>query len=148
MKKTICALVTVLLLTLIACTGDDASRAGLSTVSVDPDLLGIQFLCDSEEIYRIDYIASLDGEYLCTSGIANFEKTPLNDDPNVVAYFTREELEGREEGEFSLEFQLYGENEDQVMAVAGPVSMPLRFGTRYTVTISGDSSGGFTAELA
>ena len=41
-----------------------AVMAGLLTCG-QQQVFTLQFLCSSPEIYRIDYVASLDGEYLC-----------------------------------------------------------------------------------
>lgn len=114
----------------------------------NPDVFTLQFLCASPEIYRIDYVASLDGEYLCTGGVANFEKVPLNNDPHVFDYFTREALEGREEGTLSLELHLYDEKEDKEIAILDPIDMQARLGAKRVVLIRGDKASGFRAELA
>lgn len=114
----------------------------------NPDVFTLQFLCTSPEIYRIDYVASLDGEYLCTGGVANFEKVPLNNDPYVFDYFTQEALEGREEGSFSLELHLYDEKEDKEIAILDPMDMQARLGAKRVILIRGDKASGFQAELA
>lgn len=108
-----------------------------------PDAFTVQFLCSSPEIYRIDYVASLDGKYLCTGGVANFEKVPLNHDPFVCDYFTQEALEGREKGVFTLELHLYDEKEDQEIAILEPVDLKARLGAREIILINGDKAGGF-----
>ena len=115
--------------------------------SNSPDLCTVQRYCTSPEVYRIDYVASLDGEYLCTGGVANFDKKPLNSDPYVLVYFSKDDLEGKEEGEMSLELRLYDEKEDREIAVLGPVDMEARLGEKRFVVVDWDQEAGFSAEL-
>ncbi len=113
-----------------------------------PELFTVQLYCDSPEVYRIDYVTSLDGEYLCTGGIANFDKVPLDNDAHLFVYFSQEDLEGAEEGELSLELRLYDEKEDQEIAVLGPVDMKARLGAKDIIQISGSQETGYRAKLA
>ncbi len=112
------------------------------------ELFTIQLLCTSPEIYRIDYVAYLDSEYLCTGGVANFEEKPLNMDPAVLVYFSQDDLEGKEEGSMSLELRLYDEKEDKEIAVLGPVEVEARLGKKDIIQISGDKTSGFAAKQA
>lgn len=128
-----------------------AVMAGLLTCGQqqnNPEVFTLQFLCSSPEIYRIDYVVSLDGDYLCRGGVANFEKGPLNHDAHVCDYFTQEALEGREEGTLTLELHLYGENEDKEMAVLDPIDVPARLGSKQIIQITGSETEGYAAGLA
>lgn len=114
----------------------------------NPEVFTVQLLCNSPEVYRIDYVASLDGEYLCQGGIANFDKIPLNNDPYLFVYFSQEALEGREKGTLTLELHLYGENEDKEMAVLDPIDVPARLGSKQIIQITGSETEGYAAGLA
>ncbi len=128
-----------------------AVMAGLLTCGQqqnNPEVFTLQFLCSSPEIYRIDYVVSLDGDYLCRGGVANVEKVPLNHDAHVYDYFTQEALEGREKGTLTLELHLYGENEDKEMAVLDPIDVPARLGSKQIIQITGSETEGYAAGLA
>ena len=114
----------------------------------NPDVFTLQFFCASPAIYRIDYVASLDGERLCRGGVANVEKVPLSHDAHVYDYFTQEALEGREKGTLTLELHLYGENEDKEMAVLDPIDVPARLGSKQIIQITGSETEGYAAGLA
>ena len=127
-----------------------AVMAGLLTCGQqqnNPEVFTLQFLCSSPEIYRIDYVVSLDGDYLCR-GVANVEKVPLNHDAHVYDYFTQEALEGREKGTLTLELHLYGENEDKEMAVLDPIDVPARLGSKQIIQITGSETEDYAAGLA
>ena len=128
-----------------------AVMAGLLTCGQqqnNPEVFTLQFLCSSPEIYRIDYVVCLDGDYLCRGGVANVEKVPLNHDAHVYDYFTQEALEGREKGTLTLELHLYGENEDKEMAVLDPIDVPARLGSKQIIQITGSETEGYAAGLA
>ena len=128
-----------------------AVMAGLLTCGQqqnNPEVFTLQFLCSSPEIYRIDYVVSLDGDYLCRGGVANVEKVPLNHDAHVYDYFTQEALEGREKGTLTLELHLYGENEDKEMAVLDPIDVPVRLGSKQIIQITVSETEGYAAGLA
>ncbi len=114
----------------------------------NPEVFALQFLCSSPEIYRIDYVVSLDGDYLCRGGVANFEKVPLNHDAHVFDYFTQEAMNGQTEGSLTVKLTLYDEKEDRAIAVLEPVDLPARLGEKQIILISGDKASGFTVELA
>lgn len=128
-----------------------AVMAGLLTCGQqqnNPEVFTLQFLCSSPEIYRIDYVVSLDGDYLCRGGVANFEKVPLNHDAHVFDYFTQEAMNGQTEGSLTVKLTLYDEKEDRAIAVLEPVDLPARLGEKQIILISGDKASGFTVELA
>lgn len=114
----------------------------------NPEVFTVQLLCNSPELYRIDYVASLDGEYLCQGGIANFDKIPLNNDPYLFVYFSQEDLEGQAEGKLSLELHLYDEKEDREIAILDPIEMDARLGAKHIVQVTGSKEEGYTAGLA
>lgn len=127
-----------------------AVMAGLLTCGQqqnNPEVFTLQFLCSSPEIYRIDYVVSLDGDYLCRGGVANFEKVPLNHDAHVCDYFTQEALEGREEGTLTLELFLYDENEDTEIAVLELTDVPAKLGSKQIVQITGSETEDYMAKL-
>ena len=127
-----------------------AVMAGLLTCGQqqnNPEVFTLQFLCSSPEIYRIDYVVSLDGERLCRGGVANFEKVPLNHDAHVCDYFTQEALEGREEGTLTLELFLYDENEDTEIAVLELTDVPAKLGSKQIVQITGSETEDYMAKL-
>ncbi len=112
-------------------------------------VLLVNFKCGSEQIFRIDYLAYTDGEYLCMGGMADYDKEALKDRDDMAVPFQGGDLT-LEDGtvkQLSLELHLYGADEQELAAIPATV-VPGAPGGECTVTISEDGQGGFRVEAA
>lgn len=136
---------SVLFLTLIVCLG-----ACSSTKAAQKDgVLLVKFKCDSQRVFRVDYLAFTGGEQLCMGGIADYDKKTLMGKEDMAVPFREEDLTA-EDGtlkELSLELHIYGEDERELAAIPA-TAIPGAPGGECTLTISEDGQGGFRAEAA
>ncbi len=121
-------------------------------VHSDPNALTVQFLCDSEEVYRIDYVAYVDGEYLCMGGLDDYGQDTLKGKRDLFQMFSEQDLkrwgkDGREYTNFALELHLYDQGGEQEIGVTQRVEMPAQIGASHTVRVTGNSTNGFQAEI-
>lgn len=121
-------------------------------VHSDPNALTVQFLCDSEEVYRIDYIAYVDGEYLCMGGLDDYGHDTLKGKRGLFQLFSEQDLkrwgkDGREYTDFALELHLYNRDGKKEIGKTDRVEMPAQIGASHTVRVTGDSKNGFQAEI-
>lgn len=121
-------------------------------VHSDPNALTVQFLCDSAEVYRIDYIAYVDGEYLCMGGVADYGHDSLKGKRDLFQLFFEQDLkrwgkDGREYTDFALELHLYSQGGEKEIGVTPRVEMPAQIGASHTVRVTGSSAEGFQAEI-
>lgn len=135
MKKLLMLLLLALLVT--ACSPKE-------TESVQPkeDEMIIQYIIDSEDICRVDFVSDLNGKYLRMGGFADFDRKSLKGADDIYISYSHQDIELNKEWDNSVLFEgiitqqlhLYDKNDNEI-AVIDNLSIPVEPGTVKTLTI-------------
>lgn len=93
----------VLFLMLIMCLGACATPKAAQKDGV----LMVNFKCDSERVFRVDYLAFTDGEQLCMGGIADYDKKTLKGKDDMAVPFGKEDLTADDGASKELSLELH-----------------------------------------
>ena len=114
----------------------------------------LNFIIRSPEVYRVDFVSSLNDKYLRMGGFANADHSTLNGADDFYVTFSHYDIEENSkwndaepfEGILSLELHLY-DNDTEEIACIDNVDMPVKTPTVIHLTIKHDTEGNFICEI-
>lgn len=132
----------LLMLLLLAFLVTACSHKETESVQPKEDEMIIQYIIESEEICRVDFVSDLNGKYLRMGGFADFDRKTLKGNNDIYISYSHQDIELNKEwdngalfeGIITQHLHLYDKNEDEI-AVIDNLTIPVEPGTVKKIII-------------
>lgn len=132
----------LLMLLLLAFLVTACSHKETESVQPKEDEMIIQYIIESEEICRVDFVSDLNGKYLRMGGVADFDRKTLKGNNDIYISYSHQDIELNKEwdngalfeGIITQQLHLYDKNEDEI-AVIDNLTIPVEPGTVKKIII-------------